>query len=85
MTERFSTGSTGSGVGATVPVTTTMLNTFVSEPALLVAVTVNPKLPAVVGVPEITPPDESDNPAGRLPVVTAHVIGVAPVAASVAL
>ena len=43
-----------------------------------VAVTVKVEVPAAVGVPEITPAVDSDNPAGRLPVVTAHVYGGTP-------
>ena len=41
-------------------------------------------VPAVVGVPDITPPEESDNPAGSDPEASAQLYGVVPpVAASV--
>jgi hypothetical protein len=40
---------------------------------LSVTVTVKLDVPAVVGVPEITPPLDIVNPAGRLPDVTDHV------------
>ena len=44
--------------------------------ALAVSVTRNvkePGPPVVVGVPEITPPELSDSPAGNVPEVTAQV------------
>ena len=63
----------------------TMLNSFVSEPALLTARTVNVNVPLVVGVPAICPSDVSVNPVGRLPLCTDHVIGPEPVAVSVVL
>ncbi len=49
-------------------------------------ITVNPVVPAAVGVPEITPEVESVNPAGRVPELIVHVYGVIPpVAVRVAL
>jgi hypothetical protein len=48
------------------------------QPLLSVAVIVNEELPWAVGVPESTPDTESDNPAGRVPDVTANVTGAAP-------
>ena len=56
---------------------------FVSLPSALVALTVKLDVPAVVGVPEITPAVERVKPPGNVPVSTLHVIGVSPVAASV--
>ena len=48
--------------------------------------TVKLLVPEVVGVPEIVPPVERVNPAGRVPDTTDHLYGgVPPVAASVAL
>jgi hypothetical protein len=41
--------------------------------ALSVTVTVKLVVPVFVGVPEITPALESDNPLGRLPLLTVHV------------
>jgi hypothetical protein len=35
--------------------------------------TVKVAVPFAVGIPEITPPLDSDNPAGRLPEATDHV------------
>ncbi len=46
---------------------------LVPEPALLAALTVNVKVPAVVGVPEIVPELLRANPFGRVPAETAHV------------
>ena len=46
--------------------------------ALSVAVTVNMKVPAVVGVPESVPSGASVSPAGAAPVVTAQVYGAKP-------
>jgi hypothetical protein len=45
---------------------------------LSVAVTVKVKLPAVVGVPDKTPPLDRDRPGGREPLVTAKVYGAVP-------
>jgi hypothetical protein len=48
-----------------------------------VTVTVKFEVAAVVGVPEITPvAGMSVNPAGKVPVVTAHVYGVVPLLAA---
>ena len=43
-----------------------------------VTCTTKEKLPAAVGVPEITPAVESNNPVGRLPLVKVHVYGFTP-------
>ena len=43
------------------------------EPALLLAVTDPVKVPIAVGVPEITPADESASPAGNAPALTENV------------
>ena len=44
------------------------------------SVTLTPKLklPAVVGVPEICPEAEIDNPGGNCPLASAHVYGGVP-------
>ena len=55
-------------------------------PTLLVALTVKLNVPAVGGVPEMTPVFTfSDNPPGSAPDGILHVIGVEPVAARAAL
>jgi len=60
-----------------------MLSTLVTLPAEFVALTVKLDVPAVVGVPVIAPVVAFKfKPVGRLPAVTAHVIGVVPVAVS---
>ena len=51
-------------------------SSFVSLPALLVALTVNLKSPALEGVPLMVSPT-SVRPSGRAP-LTLHVIGVVP-------
>ena len=51
------------------------------HPLASVAVTVKVKLPPVVGVPEITPEDESVSPVGSVPVVTAKLYGAVPLLA----
>ena len=52
-------------------------------PAASVTVTVAVKSPAVVGVPEMVPPESSATPAGNAPPDTAHLYGaIPPVAAS---
>ena len=71
--------------GATAELVTTIDNAFVSLPTLLVALTVKLEVPAVLGVPEMMPADDSVNPAGKLPLCNDHVIGVVPEAASCAL
>ena len=49
-------------------------------------VTLNVAVPFAVGVPEITPPLDNDNPAGRLPEAIDHVNpGVPPLALNVVL
>ena len=61
-----------------------MDSAFVASPVPLVALTVKFDVPAVVGLPEITPVVAlSDKPAGRLPAEMLHVMGVVPVAARV--
>ena len=53
-------------------------------PHALVAVTVKAAVPNAVGVPPMTPLEAfKARPAGRAPLVTAHVIGVLPEALSV--
>ena len=62
----------------------TMLSVFVPFPIELVALTAKLKVPAVVGVPEITPVTASKlKPVGSLPLDIAQVIGVVPAAASI--
>ena len=62
----------------------TMLSAFVAFPAEFDALTVKLDVPAVVGVPVIVPVFTfKPKPAGRLPTVILHVIGVVPVAARV--
>ena len=58
-------------------------STLASLPVPLVAVIVGVLVPAVVGVPVIAPPLESERPAGREPLVTDQVIVASPVAVSV--
>ena len=56
-------------------------SSFVSLPALLVALTVNLAVPSAVGVPLISPVSLFRlRPAGRLPPSKLHVMGVVPVA-----
>ena len=54
-----------------------------SLPEPFVAVIVGALVPAVVGVPVMAPPLESDRPAGREPLVTDQVIVASPVAVRV--
>jgi hypothetical protein len=67
-------------VGGWAAAATAMLNAFV--PVLLAAsvtCTVNDTVPAVVGVPEITPVDATRlNPAGNVPALTLQLYGVVP-------
>ena len=49
----------------------------------LAAVTVNVNVPAVVGVPDKTPPALNVSPVGNAPELTVNVIGVVPVAVNV--
>ena len=58
-----------------------ILKLFVSLPAVFVALTEKLNVPAVDGVPEITPVVEFKlKPVGRLPLAIDHVIGVVPFA-----
>ena len=66
------------GAGSTI-----MLKLTVSAPPVFVALTVKVNVPSAVGVPEITPEELRDKPAGKLPTVTSQVNGVPPVATSV--
>src|SRR5512140_97058 len=43
-----------------------------------VAITVKPEVPAIVGVPESSPPEESVRPTGRLPEAKTKVYGAVP-------
>ena len=59
-------------------------SSFVSLPALLVALTVNLAVPSAVGVPLISPVVSSSvRSAGRLPLSMPHVMGVVPSAVRV--
>src|SRR5215471_12573305 len=50
---------------------------------LSVTRTVKFEMPAVVGAPVIAPDDAfNDNPAGKVPVITSHVYGMVPPAAT---
>ena len=73
------------GVETVAPAALMMIidKTFSSFPAALLALTVKLKLPAAVGIPEITPFVDSSNPLGKLPPCNDHAIGVSPVAARV--
>ena len=52
---------------------------MVLTPALSVTLNViATELQDVVGVPEITPPELSDSPAGNVPKVIAHLYGAVP-------
>jgi hypothetical protein len=63
---------------------TVRLNCVALDPPAFIAVTVKVEAPAVVGVPLMMPvEDPKDSPAGSAPLVTLHVIGAVPVAASV--
>ena len=60
---------------------TVRLSCFESLPPALVALTPNVETPATVGVPLMMPVEDPRlSPAGSVPPVTAHVIGVVPVA-----
>jgi hypothetical protein len=66
-------------VGGWVAAATAILKAFV--PVLFAAsvtCTVNETVPAVVGVPEITPGDVRLNPAGNVPALTLQLYGVVP-------
>ena len=61
-----------------------MESCLVSFPALFSALTVNVPVPAVEGVPLITPvPEFRFRPSGRLPSLTLHTTGAVPSAARV--
>jgi len=71
-------------VGCTIALLMTMLRDLVTFPAELAALTEKFCVPAVVGVPDISPVDVFKlKPAGRLPLSKAQVIGAVPVAESV--
>ena len=67
-------------VGGCAAAATAMLNAFVAVLfAASVTCTVNDTVPAVVGVPEITPVDEARlNPAGKAPALIDQLYGVVP-------
>jgi hypothetical protein len=48
------------------------------HPFASVAVTVKEKLPEAEGVPDKTPPEESERPPGRVPLVTLNAYGAVP-------
>ena len=56
------------------------VNSLLSEPMLLVAVTVKVEVPAAVGVPVILPSSLNFNPVGRVPLARLHVMVSEPVA-----
>jgi hypothetical protein len=63
---------------------TVRLNGLESLPPALVALTVSVETPGAVGVPLMLPVEEPRvSPAGRVPLVTAHAIGVVPAATKV--
>jgi hypothetical protein len=62
-----------------------MENCFVALPAVLLAFTVKVAVPALVGVPEITPVVARVKPVGNVPLSRLHEIGVSPDAASTCL
>ena len=62
-----------------------MRSARVTAPVLLLARTVKLKSPPLVGVPLMRPLEARLNPDGSAPEATAHVIGLAPPASSVAL
>jgi hypothetical protein len=72
------------GVPAATPVIV-MDNCLVALPMELVAFTVKVDVPAVVGVPEISPVDARDKPAGNEPLSRLHVMVPVPVARSFAV
>ena len=62
----------------------TILRFLVALPAEFVTLTEKPDVPAVVGVPEMTPVAAFKlKPAGSVPLLISQVIGVVPVAVSV--
>ena len=60
----------------------TMDNDLVLLPQLFDACTVKLNVPAALGTPDINPAPDNVNPVGKLPLLTVHVMGVVPVAAS---
>ena len=70
--------------GACAVAVTTILKAPVPVPAAFVALTVKLNVPAVVGVPEITPALLKFKPLGRLP-LSIDQVGAVPVALNVAL
>ena len=71
-------------VGAIAVLLMTMLNCLVVSPAIFCALIVKLKVPAAVGVPDITPlVPFKFKPVGSVPLAIDQVIGVVPVAASV--
>ena len=71
--------------GAIAELVMVILNALLLFPALLVAFTVKVDVPTVVGVPLITPADDSVKPVGSVPLANVHVIGAVPEASSCAL
>ena len=61
-----------------------IVSDLVLLPAEFAAVTANENVPAVVGVPLITP-ELNDKPVGNVPLDMLHVMGAVPVAVKVAL
>ena len=71
-------------VGGVVAAVTVMLVCSELLPAAFVATRVNVETPAVVGVPLMIPEVAPKlSPAGSVPLVTLHVMGVVPVAVNV--
>ena len=69
------------GIGG---VFTVRLSCLELEPPAFVALIVGVKTPAAVGVPLMMPVEDPNvSPAGSVPLVRAHVIGLVPVAANV--
>jgi hypothetical protein len=63
---------------------TVRLNGLELEPPAFFALTVKVKTPATVGIPLMRPvEDPKVSPAGRAPLVTLHVMGAVPMAATV--
>lgn len=88
----FAPVSASVAVGSTFAGTTiascgiTIVYSCVSAPTVFDAVIVNEYRPGVVGVPEMIPVEGSRvSPGGRVPPVTANVIGPVPVAVTVEL
>jgi hypothetical protein len=60
-------------LGAVPTVIDSFADAVCAGDALSFTATVKLDVPAFVGVPEITPPLESDRPAGSVPALTDHV------------